>query len=654
MKYRLLTIVSLLLAVVPCRAQHDIITSPDGALTVTLDIIDGQPCYQVSYNGHTMLRPSPLGFVADVGDFGKKMRHVKTQRDSLHYDYQLHWSKTSHVRASAARMVYHVVNEQGNECAIEFRVGNHDVAFRYLLPQGWNSGETTCAVIQREHTSFCLPNGTTTFLTPQAPPMSAWKRTHPAYEEEYLADQPLNNPSKYGCGYTFPCLFRVGEAGWLLISETGVRSNYCASHLSECGADGRYTIAFPHPGENNGNGTASPGVGLPECTPWRTITVGATLQPIVETTVPFDVVEPLYEPSRVYQPGRATWSWIMWQDSGTNYDDQVRYIDLAHNLGWEYVLVDAGWDVTIGRERMKLLSDYARSQGVKLFLWYNSSRAAGDAKLSPYGMDNSIDRKREMRWLEQAGIAGIKVDFFGGDKQETMRLYEDILTEANDHGLMVIFHGCTLPRGWERMFPNFVSCEAVLASENLYFQDYFCQQEAFNACLHPFIRNAVGAMDFGGTILNTRMSRDNAQRHGRVTGDGFQIATAVLFQTAVQNFALTPDNLTTAPAFVIDFMRQVPTTWDETRLLDGYPGRYVVLARRHGHTWYVAGINAGPDTRKVRLSLSTLAPTAGYTMIADQRGKVIERHLTPNRRGEVDIEIPADGGFVIYSDSSIE
>lgn len=633
-----------LMATALCAQSHQV-ASPDGRLTVTLDMRQGVLHYQVDYDGHTMVQPSPLGFVADVGDFVHDMRCVKVERNTIHRSYQLQWAKASQVYYEAHRILCTMAGARAGEMAVEFCVSDHDVAFRYRLPQSWNQGETGCAVVRSEATAFRLPEGTTTFLTPQAPPMSAWKRTHPAYEEEYLVDQPMNRASKYGQGYTFPCLFRVCDAGWVLISETGVRSDYCASHLSDYDSPGGYTIAFPHPGENNGNGSATAAVAATQTTPWRTITVGNTLAPIVETTIPFDVVEPLYEPRADYRPGRATWSWIMWQDSGTNYDDQLQYIDLAHAMGWEYVLVDAGWDVTIGRERMRQLADYARSRGIRLFLWYNSSRTATDAQLTPCGMDNSVDRKHEMRWLEQVGIAGIKVDFFGGDKQETMRLYEDILAEANDHGLMVIFHGCTLPRGWERMYPNFVSCEAVLASENLYFQEYFCQQEAFNACLHPFIRNAVGAMDFGGTVLNTHMSRDNASRHRRLTGDAFELATAILFQAGVQNFALTPDNLTTAPDFVLEFMRQVPTTWDETRFIDGYPGRYVVLARRHGQRWYVAGVNAGPGARKLKFRLPSVACR---TLISDVGGKTVFGSVKANLNNETEIEIPANGGFVVY------
>jgi CheY-like chemotaxis protein/kynurenine formamidase/two-component sensor histidine kinase len=303
--------------------------------------------------------------------------------------------------------------------------------------------------------------------------------TKPSYEEEYKADAPMNVRSQYGHGYTFPCLFHVGENGWALISETGVDSKYCGSHLSDATADGLYTIAFPMPEENNGNGTASPGLALPGSTPWRTITVGENLKPIVETTIPWDVVEPLYPTEHTYKMGRGTWSWILWQDGSINFDDQKKYVDLAAAMGYEYVLIDNWWDTNIGRERMKDFIDYAHSKKVDVFLWYSSSGYWNDIVQGPTNyMDNPIIRKKEMKWLHNIGVKGIKVDFFGGDKQETIRLYEAILSDADDHGLMVIFHGCTLPRGWERMYPNYVGSEAVLASENLIFQQHFVERNS--------------------------------------------------------------------------------------------------------------------------------------------------------------------------------
>jgi hypothetical protein len=254
-----------------------------------------------------------------------------------------------------------------------------------------------------------------------------------------------------------------------------------------------------------------------------------------------------------------------------------------------------------------------------------------------------------MKWMESLGVKGIKVDFFGGDKQETMRLYEGILSDADDHGLMCIFHGCTLPRGWERMYPNYVGSEAVLASENLIFSQGSCDAEAFNACLHPFIRNTVGSMEFGGVLLNKRNNRTNDGGTTRRTTDIFQLATGILFQNPIQNFALAPNNLTDAPAICIDFMKQIPTTWDETRFIDGYPGKYCVLARRHGDTWYVAGINAGTEPLKLKLNLPMFE--AGQEVVLyDDNAKTLEpqqKQMKLKKGSQLTVSIAPQGGIIV-------
>ena len=328
----------------------------------------------------------------------------------------------------------------------------------------------------------------------------------------------------------------------------------------------------------------------------------------METTVSYDVVEPLYEASEQYKPGRYTWSWLIWQDNSANYDDQKQMVDLAATMGYEYVLVDGLWDQQTGRERIAELSRYAQSKGVSLMLWYNSNGTANEAPQTPRNcMNTVIARKKEMKWMQSIGIKGIKVDFFGGDKQHVMQLYEDILSDANDYGLQVIFHGCTLPRGWERMFPNYVSSEAVLASENVFFQEHHAKQEGFELTMHPFCRNTVAAMDWGGTIMNRYMSRDNKSRHRRYTSDVFEMAAAIVNQASIQCIAMYPNNLSELPQHEIDFLKSVPTTWDETRFVDGYPGKYAVVARRHGDKWYVAALNGTNKPLSLNLSLPMLA-----------------------------------------------
>ena len=633
----------------PLWAQEASVSGPDQQLRVNVSVENGAPLYSVTYKGKTILEPSPLGFVANIGDFSQGMTYVEQKKRTIEETYTLDRIKKSTVNYHANELTVTFQNADRQPMDVTFRVSNNDLAFRYELPR---YGDTGSIVIRREATGFDFPSYTTTFLAPQSDPMVGWKRTKPSYEEEYAADAPLTQRSQFGHGFTFPCLFRIGDDGWALVSETGVDSRYCASRLSDATADGLFTIAFPMPEENNGNGTVAPGFALPGATPWRTITVGDNLKPIIETTVPWDVVTPRFSTEHTYKYGKGTWSWIVWQDASINYDDQVRYIDLAAAMDFQYVLIDNWWDTNIGHERMEQLVDYAHAKNVDVFLWYSSSGYWNDIVQGPTNrMDNPIVRKQEMKWLKKIGVKGIKVDFFGGDKQETMRLYEAILSDADDYGLMVIFHGCTLPRGWERMYPNYVGSEAVLASENLVFDQHFDDLEAFNACLHPFIRNTVGCMEFGGTFLNKRYNRTNDGGTTRRTTDVFQLATAVLFQNPIQNFAITPNNLTDAPRLALDFLKEVPTTWDETVFLDGYPGKYCVLARRHGDRWYIAGINAQKEPLKLKLALPMLREGDCVAFYSDTKSREPQlEQKTIQKPAETSVTIQPEGGIVLIKD----
>ena len=669
------------------------ILSPDGLTYLDVRLDGGRLCYSAGYRTLVkakkkgapadtldvpVLLDSPLGLYTNVADMSKDLEFLKTEDLGTHKnEYRLRGSKQSQVSTEENSRYFLFTNPEAKEqklvLTVAFRVFNNNIAYSYRIFQG-QGAETTAIVVTGEASGFRLPADATAFICPQSSPMVGWKRTKPSYEENYIWDKPVTTRSQYGQGWTFPCLFRIpghpwksdasGRNGatdsWLLISETGVSGNYCASHLSDATSDGLFTIAFPMQGENNGFGSTGAQMGLADCnispndwmtqwTPYRTLTFGPSLKPIVETTVPWDVVEQLYEPSAEYKGSRNTWSWIIWQDASINYDDQVRFIDLAASLGWEGCLIDGGWYENIGRKGMEKLFAYCREKGIRPWVWYNSNGGWNDAPQSARQcMHNPIVRKQEMKWLRDGGVAGIKVDFFGGDKQETMRLYEAILSDANDYGIQVIFHGCTLPRGWEKMYPNYCSSEAVLASENLYFSQGFCEMEARHACLHPFVRNAVASMEYGGTVLQKRLHKEAGKGNTRRTSDVFELATAVVFQSSGQNFALTPRNLTEQPQFEIDFMKEVSTTWDETRFIDGYPGRYVIMARRSGNKWYVAGLNA--QEQAVELTVQLPMFDAGSTLTVYGDDEKLEGSMTTTvlgKKQQLSVTIPQNGGIVI-------
>lgn len=533
-------------------AQEVVVKGPDEKLQLVVSASPAEkPSYSITYNGKPMLEKSPLGMNTNIGDFVKGMKltgHAVTPIDTVYHQDRI---KTSKVHYQANELICNFENSKGQKIDVVFRVSNHDVAFRYTLPRQDGKGSVT---VTAEETGFRFPQQTTTFLCPQSDAMIGWKRTKPSYEEEYKADAPMSDRSQYGHGYTFPCLFRIGDDGWVLVSETGVDSRYCGSRLSDVSEGNLYTVAFPMAAENNGNGTSAPAFALPGATPWRTITVGETLKPIVETTVIWDVVRPLYETTHDYRFGRGTWSWILWQDGSINYDDQVRYIDFAAAMGYEYALIDNWWDTNIGRDRMKSLIEYARSKGVELFLWYSSSGYWNDIEQGPVNhMDNAI------------------------------------------------------------------------------------------------IRNAVGCMEFGGCFLNKRLNRNNDGGTTRRTTDIFQLATTVLFQNPVQNFALAPNNLKDVSPVCMDYMKTVPTTWDETCFIDGYPGKYVVLARRHGNTWYLAAVNAGKEIVKLKLDLDMFAGKTVSLYKDDKKGEPQLVTLKVKESGKVQLEILPQGGVVLVN-----
>ncbi len=649
----------LAMAGISASAETTTVTSPDGRLCVDINCHGGLLTYDVCYDGRDMMQTSRLGVVTDMGDYTQGLTQHDVRTAEIDETYTMRGTKASGNHYVANKAEIDFTSATGKRMmTLTMQVSNNDVAYCYSFAGAatTNRDEPRRATILSEATSFNLPTTATSFICPQIDGNhQGWMSTKPSYEEEYKADAPLNEKSKFGQGYTFPCLFRIGNDGWVLISETGVGSNYCGSHLSDYAEGKGYTIAYPHDSENHGMGSATPAIILPGSTPWRTITVGSSLKPILETTIAYDVVKPMYEPSREYKPGRYTWSWLIWQDNSVNYDDQVSFINTAAAMGYEYCLVDGFWDVQIGRERIEELSRYAQSKGVSLMLWYNSNGFANDAPQGPRGcMNTAIAREREMAWMERIGVKGIKVDFFGGDKQQTMQLYEDILSDANRHGIQVIFHGCTLPRGWERMYPNFVASEAVLASENVYFSEHHAKQEGFELTMHPFCRNTVASMDWGGTMMNHYMSRDNKSRHRRYTSDTFEMAAAIVNQTSIQCICLQESNLTELQQFQLDFLRTVPTTWNNTTFIDGYPTKYVVLARQSTDgRWFVAGLNGEKTAKTMTLNLPMFAGKT-VTLYVDEPAKQgelfpvpVKKSLKVDKKGNVKVTLQPMGGMII-------
>lgn len=629
------------------HAQTATATSPDKKIKLEVAVANGNADYTISYAKDIFIPNSPLGLVSSAGDFSKGLKLVSHKSQKVKDNYKLNRSKTSKVEYEANELKCTFTNAANDTIHIIFRVTNTDVAFSYLIPQN-GKGAVSCT-IEKELTGFKIPKGSTTFITPQAPPMSGYEGTKPSYEEEYTREEAVGTKSQYGLGYTYPALFHLGDKGWMLISETGISGNYVGTRLSDASTDGVYTVTFPQQGENNGIGPVTATATLPMQTSWKTITLGSTLAPIVESTAATDVVKPLVNSPKIFDAGRASWSWIVWQDASCNYADQVTYIDLAAALDCEFILIDALWDVNIGKEKMAELVRYAKSKNVSVLLWYNSNGGWNTAPQTPKDkMDTDAARVKEMQWLQEIGVKGLKIDFFGGDKQATMKLYHDILIDAANYGLTINFHGTTLPRGWERMYPNYMTSEAALASENLVFQQAFSDRYPNTATIYPFTRNAVAAMDFGPVFLNSRLNRNPNEGTTRRTTDAFEMATAVVFFSAVQHWGLTPENLKDKPAYLFDYLKKVSTVWDETRFIDGYPGKYCVIARRKGANWYIAAINGENHAKTVTVNLPMLK---GKKVAVIQDGTGQESAFSTksfDKNTTYELKLSANGGTVIY------
>lgn len=572
--------------VTPCALALEI-ASPSGDVTLSVAVEEGELRYRVRLGGQVIIAPSSLGMVTEGNDFSQGVSIVSESEPTdvvVEYEHPLGKVRSVHRTMRAAELT--VADADGAKLDILLRVADDGVAFAYRFD------EVTAepARVTHEATTFALPAGSTGFLHPMAVSKSGWSRTQPSYEEHYSIDQPVGEPSSLGKGWCFPALFRISNVGWALVSETGVDGGYCGMHLGHDSSGGVYRMAMPQQEDHTGNEDPRPEVAPRQTTPWRFIVVGRTLAPIVESTWATDLVEPRFD-SDPPKPGRAAWSWLKLKDGETIEQVQRDFIDMAASLDWEYVLIDAMWDQQIGREKIAELVSYARLKGVDILLWYNSNGMWNDAPQTPKNrMHESGVREEEMAWLEEIGAKGVKVDFFAGDKQEVMAFYEAILRDGAKHGLSVNFHGTTLPRGWSRMYPSFVTNEAVRGMEFMTFEQPDADAQPVHCTVLPFTRNVVGPMDFTPLIVGEKLGTHEGAMSRR-TRLSYELALPLLYHSPVTHFGLTPADLELLPAEAVEYLRELPTVWDETRYVAGYPGRYAALARRKGDRWWIAAIN---------------------------------------------------------------
>ncbi|QYK03051.1 glycoside hydrolase family 97 protein [Shewanella psychrotolerans] len=595
--------------------------SPDQQIAVTISLNDNQLSYQIDKNNAIVLAPSSLGLsLADRHFYQNFTQLTASDISIISEDYQLFTGKQSQVHYQANQRQFYLLNDKDQKLAITFRVSDDGVAFRYsALADESASDSDSVKTITKEHTSFQLPSHSKAWLQPIAEAQTGWANTNPSYEEHYLMEIDVDQPSPSPAGWVFPALFNTSKAQidekqqvWLAITEAGVKSYHHASRLEAQSPNGNYHIGQPQAAEVfTHQGLLTTGK-LPLDTPWRVLALGSLAQ-VANSTLGTDLAEPAQTfATNFIKPGVASWSWGLLKDDSITFPVQKQFIDHAADMHWQYALVDVNWDKNIGDKKLAQLVEYANSKHVGVFVWYNSS---GDWNTTEYSPKSQLltktTRQKAFAKLQAVGVKGVKIDFFSGDGQSMMQYYHDILDDAAKYQLLVNFHGTTLPRGLQRTYPNLLTSEAVRGFEMITFFQNAADKQASHCAMLPFARNLFDPMDFTPTTFNEIPSIK------RKTTNGFELALPIIFISGIQHIVETPGGIKTVPTYVKQFLRQLPVQWDESRYIAGTPGKLAVFARRSGNLWYIAGINGENSAKTVNLDLSFLAGKTAYAIKSD-------------------------------------
>jgi hypothetical protein len=531
----------------------------------------------------------------------------------------------------------HFQSPNGKPLDLTVRVANDGLAFRYAFPD--RSAATHR--VEEELTGFTVANGSHGWLLPH---QTAGKWA-PAYEE-FFSEVDAGTASPNAAGWSYPALFRLADGQhWILITEAGLDPGYCGTRLRAEVPGGTYRVRFPDAAEGLGTGEVEPSSTLPWQTPWRVVIAGDSLASIVESTLVTDLSAPtaLADVSWIH-PGRASWGW--WKDDDASKKEDVldRFIDLASAMTWEYSLIDANWHM-LPDGALERVIDHARQQHVGIMLWYNSGGPHND--VTEWGpRDRLFDpekRRAEFARIAALGVKGVKVDFWQSDKQQLIGLYYDMMKDAAAARLLIDFHGSTIPRGWSRTFPNLVSMEAVFAAEQYKYQARMSEQGAWHNTVLPFTRNVIGPMDYTPvTFSDAKFPHQTTNAH--------ELALSVVFESGLVHFADGPEAYAALPEAAKQFLKDVPVAWDDTKLVDGMPGKLAVIARRQGTTWWVGGISGATEPQTVPLDLSFL-DDGEFDVIIVRDGalprQMVTESATMRAIDRVNIPLLPRGGFAL-------
>ncbi|WP_115717552.1 glycoside hydrolase family 97 protein [Gallaecimonas mangrovi] len=619
------------------QAQQWQLTSPDKQLVVDMTLgAQGRLSYQLRYHQQAIVEPSSLGLqLADGSDLSQGLTLLDAGKvTTVNEQYAMLGGKQSLIDYQALQQRFTFKGKSGPKLVVTFRASNHGLAYQYRL-QG--RGEHT---VRREISHFRLPADSKAWLQPLAVAQTGYKNTNPSYEEYYQQDIKVGKSAPSPAGWALPALFKV-KGQWLLISEAGMDGHYPGSRLAANSAEGDYHLAPPMKAEVFTGGKRLANGTLPLTSPWRFIAVGS-LADITASTLGTSLAAPQQLSDVSYiKPGLAAWSWITGKDDSITFSIQKHYIDYAAKMHWPYVLIDVNWDKNIGWDGLAKLAQYGKAKGVGLWVWYNSSGKWNNTLYSPKGkLLTHQSRQQQFSHLAKLGIKGIKVDFFGGDGQSFIRYYLDILQDATQYRLMVNFHGATIPRGWQRTYPNLMTAEAVRGEEMVTFFQEAADLQANHIAMLPFTRNVFDPADFTPTHLGPLPGLK------RRTTQGFELAAPVVLVSGVQHIATSPEVMASMPDFVRHYLSQLPSHWDQSQLLAGYPGKLAVFARRLGQRWYVAAINGENTAKTLTLDLGFVNGQQGQ-LITDGKAplSLIQQPVTASKQTVVSLK--GDGGLVM-------
>ena len=583
-------------------AQSWQINSPNNKIRVTILRIetDGTLKYVVEYlennQTQTIIEQSNLGVSRIDQSFYNNLTFENSSTALIDENYSMSIGKQLHLRNNANEITLNFRNSNNSKFQVIFRAYNDGIALRYRFPE--TSSNTY--YVTEDKTTFQIPvNNSKTWI-------QGYDNFRPVYEKLYQNGISLNQAINQFNGLAFPALFQTPNA-WLLVTEADLDEKFFASHLSSYFGNGTFSVAAPSPDDGNSYAAYASST-LPWTMPWRVIMIGKQLNNVVESNLVSHVSKSSQIANTTWiQPGISTWSW--WSDLGspTNFTKLKTFIDLAADLNLPYSLIDANWNQMGNGGNINDLITYANSKNVKLWLWYNSGGPSNDYSEQPRDlMHTQAARRQEFARIQALGIKGVKIDYFQSDKQELMKLYIDILKDAADYELMVNFHGNVVPKGWSRTYPNLVAMEAVKGSEAYIFDGSFLPNAPQHHTILPFTRNVIGPMDYTPTIIGWERGVEH------LTTDVHEIALLNTFESGMTHLVDMVASYTNLPVLAKTIISNLPTAWDETRLVEGFPGTHVVMARRKGENWYISGINGENQVRNITLPMSFVA-TGDYT-----------------------------------------